>query len=47
MADNTTGPDNNIFTVLALVAFLSLLIGVGYTWFRFNEVFGTWNPFGA
>ena len=45
MADNA-GPDNNIFTVLAFVALLTLLVGVGYTWMRFNEVFGTWNPFG-
>jgi hypothetical protein len=46
MADNTSGPDNNVFTVLAFIALLILLAGVGYTWFRFNEVFGTWNPFG-
>ena len=45
MAD-ASGPDNNIFTVLALVACLALIIGVGYTWFRLNEVFNTWNPFG-
>lgn len=43
MADH--GPSNNIFTVLAFVAFLTLAVGVGYTWMRLNEMTGSWNPF--
>ena len=43
---DTTGPGNNIYTVLTLVAAVSLLIAVVYTWYRFSVVFGTWNPFG-
>ena len=44
MADGS-GPDNNVFTVLAFVALVALVLGVGYTWMRFNAVFGSWNPF--
>ncbi|MBB6431406.1 hypothetical protein [Algisphaera agarilytica] len=46
MADNSSGPGNNIFTVLAFVAFVALLIGVGYTWMRLQAVTGSVNPFG-
>ncbi|MEM8736920.1 MAG: hypothetical protein AAGG38_00370 [Planctomycetota bacterium] len=46
MADNPSGPSNNIFTVLVFIAFLTLLAGVGYTWFRYQEVTGSANPFG-
>lgn len=46
MADNSTGPGNNIFTVLAFVAFATLLVGVAYTWIRLEAVTGSFNPFG-
>jgi hypothetical protein len=42
----SSGPSNNIFTVLAFISFVVLLIGVGYTWMRLAEVTGSWNPFG-
>ena len=42
----SAGPENNVYTVLAFVAFLTLLVGVGYTWFRLAELTGSWNPFG-
>ncbi len=45
MAEMNAGPGNNIFTVLAFVAFMTLLIGVGYTWMQLAEVTGSWNPF--
>lgn len=35
---------NNIYTVLAFIAFLALLFGVGYVLYRNNAVFGD-NPF--
>lgn len=37
---------NNIYTVLAFVAFLALLFGVGYVVYRNNAVFGD-NPLAA
>lgn len=40
------GPDNNVYTVLALASAIALAIAVGYTWYRFSQVFGTWNPLG-
>ncbi|MEM6458690.1 MAG: hypothetical protein AAF710_04795 [Planctomycetota bacterium] len=46
MAENNSGPDNNIFTVLAFVALVTLIIGVGYTWMRLADVTGSLNPFG-
>jgi len=45
MADNTSGPGNNIFTVLAFVALVTLVVGVGYTWMQLHEMTGSWNPF--
>ncbi|MEM9916117.1 MAG: hypothetical protein AAF911_14270 [Planctomycetota bacterium] len=45
MADNSSGPGNNIFTVLAFIDFVTLLIGVGYTWMRLQAVTGNINPF--
>ncbi|MEE9404313.1 MAG: hypothetical protein V3V20_05440 [Algisphaera sp.] len=44
MSDSNPGPGNNVFTVLMLVSALALLLTVGYTWFRFHQVFNTWNP---
>lgn len=35
---------NNIYTVLAFIAFLALVFGVGYVLWRHNQVFGD-NPF--
>lgn len=45
MADNNSSPGNNIFTVLAFIAFVTLLVGVGYTWMRLQAVTGNINPF--
>ena len=45
MADST--PGNNVFTVLAFIAFLALLIGVGFTWYQLAELTGSWNPLAA
>lgn len=45
MADNSSGPGNSIFTVLAFIAFVTLLVGVGYTWMRLQAVTGSINPF--
>ena len=39
------GMSHNVYTVLLGVAFLALLIGVGYVWYRFADLFGTPNPF--
>lgn len=38
---------NNIYTVLAFVAFLALLFGVGYVFYRHTQVFSGDNPFAA
>lgn len=44
MADASSGPGDSIYTVLVFVTLLTLLAGVGYVWFRGNQVFGspTW-----
>ncbi|MAE63268.1 MAG: hypothetical protein CMJ18_03265 [Phycisphaeraceae bacterium] len=36
---------NNVYTVLIAIAFLALLIGIGYIWIKSNSFFGTSNPF--
>ncbi len=36
---------SNIYTVLAVIAALVLLCGVGYVWYRSAALFGTGNPF--
>lgn len=46
MANENSVP-NNIYTVLTLVAFLALLVGVAYVAVRSNQLFGTWNPMDA
>lgn len=43
MAD-TRDAGNNIYTILAFIAFLTLLIGVGYVVWRHYQVYGG-NPF--
>lgn len=43
MADR--GATSNIYTVLALIAFLALACAIGYVWFRSGELFGTGTPF--
>lgn len=43
MAD-TRDAGNNIYTILAFIAFLTLLIGVGYVLWRNHQVYGG-NPF--
>ncbi len=44
MAEASTGPGENIYTVLVFIALLTLIAGVGYVWFRGQQVFGsaTW-----
>jgi hypothetical protein len=39
MADQS--PDNNIYTVLALVALLAVICGIVFIWIRTGDVFGT------
>lgn len=46
MAEQGSGPSNNIFTVLSFAAFVALAVGVAYTWMRLHDVTGSWNPFG-
>lgn len=36
---------SNIYTVLALAALLSLIVGVAVVWMKSAELFGTSNPF--
>ncbi|MEX0654558.1 MAG: hypothetical protein WDZ31_02855 [Phycisphaeraceae bacterium] len=36
---------NNVYTVLLAVAFVALLLGVGFVWYRYAELFETANPF--
>jgi hypothetical protein len=44
MADRSAS--SNIYTVLALVAFLALACAIGYVWYRSNQLFGPdSNPF--
>lgn len=37
--------ENDIVTVLLLVAAVALLIGVGYVWYRDSQMTGSVNPF--
>ncbi len=46
MADRASVPFN-IYTVLAVVAMIALLIGVVYLAMRSDELFGSWNPMDA
>lgn len=43
MADRSAS--SNIYTVMALIAFLSLACAIVYVWYRTGELFGTSNPF--
>ena len=50
MAETSTGrrpvkAAPNVYTVLALIAFLLLATTVGYVWYRCSELFGPGNPF--
>lgn len=40
-------PSSNIYTVLVFIAFLVVLAGVAYVWYRSYELTGTMNPFMA
>lgn len=47
MADNQAS-ESNIYTILIFIALLVLLAGVGYVWYRFYELTGSFVPsFGA
>lgn len=35
----------DIYTVLIVVAFLALLVGIGFVWYRSGVLFDTGNPF--
>lgn len=37
--------DNDIFTVLLLIALVALIAGVGYLWYRDSQLTGSMNPF--
>ncbi len=43
MADRSAS--SNIYTVLALIAFLALACAIGYVWYRSSDLFGSGNPF--
>ncbi len=45
MADGSARNPSNIYTVLALIAFLVLAAGIGYICVRSSELFGSSNPF--
>ena len=38
-------PSNNVYTVLVGIAFLVLLLGVAYVWYRTSQLTGETNPF--
>lgn len=44
MAESSS-PSNNIYTVLVFIAFLAVLAGVIYVWYRSYQLTGTLNPF--
>jgi len=35
----------DVYTVLIVVAFLALLVGIGFVWYRSGALFDTGNPF--
>ena len=35
----------DVYTVLVIVAFLALLVGIGFVWYRGGVLFDTGNPF--
>jgi flagellin-like protein len=41
----SSSPSSNIYTVLVFIAFLVVLAGVAYVWYRSYELTGTINPF--
>lgn len=44
MAESSS-PSSNIYTVLAFIAFLVVLLGVAYVWYRSYQLTGSMNPF--
>ena len=45
MAESRGSPGSNIYTVLALIALVVLVIGIVYLCVRSGEIFATGNPF--
>ncbi|MFA9478713.1 hypothetical protein ACERK3_10430 [Phycisphaerales bacterium AB-hyl4] len=45
MGGTRGGASHNVYTVLLAAAFVALLLGVGFVWWRFAELFDTANPF--
>ena len=45
MAEIRGTASNNIYTVLALIALVALVIGIGFIAIRTKTIFGTANPF--
>lgn len=43
--DESSSPSSNIYTVLVFIAFLVVLAGVAYVWYRSYQLTGTMNPF--
>ena len=39
------GPSSDVYTVLALIALVALLFGIGVIWFYSQQLFGTQHPF--
>jgi hypothetical protein len=37
-------PESDIYTVLAGIALIALICGIGYVWYRQYEFTGTFNP---
>ena len=44
MASNSPSVPSNVYTVLTVVAFLVLAVGIGFVIYKSTELFGTWNP---
>ena len=49
MSDRPAGsqPENNIYTVLAMMALVVVAAGTIFLAVRSQQLFGTWNPFSA
>lgn len=45
LSSQPSAPSNNIYTALMAIAVVTLLLGVGYVWYRFAALFETPNPF--
>ncbi len=44
MAEPGSSP-SNVYTVLALIAMLALVVAIGFVWYQSYKLFGSANPF--